>query len=53
MPSSGASAKSDGGPNQWGVFSDRTSMNRILFAVFNHENRNQGVSSALLLTQTL
>jgi putative transposase len=35
-----------------GVFSDRTSMDRILFAVFNHENRNQGVSTPLLLTQT-
>ena len=36
-----------------GVFSDRTSMDRILFAVFNHENQNQGVSTPLLLTQTL
>jgi len=35
-----------------GVFSDRTSMDRILFAVFNHENRNQRVSTLLLLTQT-
>jgi len=35
-----------------GVFSDRTSIDRILFAVFHHENRNQGVSSPLLLTQT-
>ena len=35
-----------------GVFSDRTSMDRILFAVFNHENQNQGVSNPLLLTQT-
>ena len=35
-----------------GVFSDRTSMDRILFAVFNHENQNQGVSIPLLLTQT-
>jgi putative transposase len=35
-----------------GVFSDRTSMDRILFAVFNHENRNHGVSTPLLLTQT-
>lgn len=35
-----------------GVFSDRTSMDRILFAVFHHENRNQGVSTPLLLTQT-
>ena len=35
-----------------GVFSDPTSMDRILFAVFNHENRNQGLSTPLLLTQT-
>jgi len=35
-----------------GVFSDRTSMDRILFAVFAHENRNQGVSTPFLLTQT-
>jgi len=35
-----------------GVFSDRTSMDRILFAVFTHENRNQGVSSPFPLTQT-
>jgi hypothetical protein len=27
-------------------------MDRIHFAVFNHENRNQGVSTPLLLTQT-
>src|SRR5215813_5205876 len=32
-----------------GVFSDRTSMDRILFAVFSHENRNQGVSTPFLL----
>jgi transposase-like protein len=35
-----------------GVFSDRTSMDRILFAVFNHENQNQGLSTPLPLTQT-
>jgi putative transposase len=35
-----------------GVFSDRTSMDRILFAVFHHENHNQGVSTPLPLTQT-
>lgn len=34
-----------------GVFSDRTSMDRILFAVFAHENRNQSVSPPFLLTQ--
>ena len=35
-----------------GVFSDQTSMDRILFAVFSHENRNQGVSTPFPLTQT-
>jgi len=34
-----------------GVFQDRTSMDRILFAVFTHENHNQGVSTPFLLTQ--
>ncbi|MGQ0665143.1 MAG: IS256 family transposase, partial [Pseudomonadota bacterium] len=34
-----------------GVFFDRTSMDRILFAVFTHENRNQGVNTPFLLTQ--
>jgi transposase-like protein len=35
-----------------GVFSDRTSMDRILFAVFAHENLNQGLSTPLALTQS-
>jgi putative transposase len=35
-----------------GVFSDRTSMDRILFAVFLHENYKQKVSTPFLLTQT-
>lgn len=35
-----------------GVIQDKTSMDRILFAVFIHENRSQGVSSPFLLTQT-
>lgn len=35
-----------------GTFQDRTSMDRILFAVFTNENQNQGVSSPLALTQT-
>jgi len=35
-----------------GVFSDRFSMDRFLFAVFKHENHNQGVGTPLLLTQT-
>jgi hypothetical protein len=33
-----------------GVFSDRTSMDRIVFAVFNHENRNQASAPLFLLT---
>jgi len=36
-----------------GVFSDKTSMDRILYAIFTHENRNQGVSTPFALTQTL
>jgi transposase-like protein len=35
-----------------GVFQDRTSMDRILFAVFTHENSNQGVPALFSLTQT-
>ena len=35
-----------------GVFQDRTSMDRILFAVFIHENSNQGVPNIFSLTQT-
>jgi transposase-like protein len=34
-----------------GVFSDRTSMDRILYAVFTHENQMQGVSPLFLVTQ--
>jgi len=34
-----------------GTFQDKTSMDRILFAVFTHENKSQGVSTPLLLTQ--
>jgi transposase-like protein len=34
-----------------GTFQDRTSMDRILFAVFNHENKSQGVSTPFLMTQ--
>ncbi len=32
------------------VFQDRTSMDRIFFAVFTDENSNQGVSSLFSLT---
>ena len=35
-----------------GVFQDRTSMDRILFAVFAHENNAQGVPTLFSLTQT-
>lgn len=35
-----------------GTFQDRTSMDRILFAVFTNENQNQGVSTPLALTHT-
>jgi transposase-like protein len=34
-----------------GTFQDITSMDRILFAVFTHENKSQGVSTPFLLTQ--
>jgi transposase-like protein len=36
-----------------GTFQDRTSMDRILFAVFIHENKSQGVSTPFLLTQNI
>jgi transposase-like protein len=36
-----------------GTFQDKTSMDRILFAVFTHENKSQGVSSPFLLTQNI
>ena len=36
-----------------GVFQDRTSMDRILFAVFTHENATQGVPALFSLTQTI
>jgi len=35
-----------------GTFQDKTSMDRILFAVFMHENRNQGLAIPFALTQT-
>jgi putative transposase len=35
-----------------GTFQDRTSMDRILFAVFMHENRNQGLATPFALTHT-
>lgn len=35
-----------------GVFTDRTSMERILFAVFTHENQNAGTAAPFLLTHT-
>jgi putative transposase len=35
-----------------GTFQDKTSMDRILFAVFIHENHNQGLATPFALTQT-
>jgi transposase-like protein len=35
-----------------GTFQDRTSMERILFAVFKDENRSQGLASPFALRQT-
>ncbi len=34
-----------------GVFSDRTSMERILYAVFTYENKQQGIATPFLVTQ--
>jgi len=34
-----------------GVFADRTSMERILYAVFTYENQKEGTNAPLLLTQ--
>jgi len=34
-----------------GAFSDRTSLDRILFAVFSHENKNQGIPTLFSLPQ--
>jgi len=34
-----------------GVFSDRTSIDRILFAVFTHENQQQGIPPIFVVTQ--
>jgi putative transposase len=36
-----------------GTFQDKTSMDRILFAVFAHENTSQGVNTPFLLTQDI
>ena len=45
-PSNDASAKSGDRLGPW----DKTSMDRILFAVFSHENKSQNVSTPFLLT---
>ena len=34
-----------------GVFSDRTSVERILYAVFSYENKQQGIATPFLVTQ--
>ena len=49
-PSNDASAKSGGPTRPMGTFQDKTSMDRILFAVFSHENKSQSVSTPFLLT---
>ena len=36
-----------------GTFSDRTSIERILFAVFTHQNKNQGTATPFALTQNI
>lgn len=36
-----------------GVFSDKTSIERILFAVFTYENKKQGTASPFLMTQNI
>jgi putative transposase len=36
-----------------GTFSDHTSMDRIMFSVFNHENMKEGTSTPFLLTQNI
>jgi transposase-like protein len=36
-----------------GTFQDKTSMDRILFAVFANENKSQGVSTLFLMTQNI
>jgi hypothetical protein len=51
-PSSGASARSAAAPARWVPIQARTSMDRILFVVFMHENRNRGLASPFALTQT-
>ena len=35
-----------------GTFEDKTSMDRILFAIFTHENKSQGVSAPCLVTHS-
>ena len=49
-PSNDASARSRRRTRPMGTFQDRTSMDRILFAVFIHKNKAQGVSTPLSLT---
>jgi len=34
-----------------GTFHDKTGMDRILFGIFTHENKSQGVSTSFPLTQ--
>src|SRR5258705_10747715 len=52
-PSNDASAKSGDGLGPWAPSRTKPSMDRILFAVFSHENKSQSVSTPFLLTQTI
>ena len=36
-----------------GTFQDRTSMDRILFAIFTHENKRQGIATPFPLTHNI
>jgi hypothetical protein len=51
-PREGSDTRPDRGDLLAGfVFSIKTSMDRILFAVLTHENKSQGLSTPFLLTQ--
>jgi hypothetical protein len=49
MPTARSRPSGDG-PGPMGTFQDKTSMDRILFAVFSHENKSRGVSAPFVLT---
>ena len=49
-PSSDGSGRSLRRTRPMGTFQDKTSMDRILYAVFIHENKSQGISTPFSLT---